>query len=129
MSQSEKPMNVLRGLYSTTETNNEARHSCIAIRVLIKSCNFCCNCRNSTLRDRIVLCVQNHDIQEALLKEHNISLELTIDTCRAAENASLHSKAICPETVSQQIKICPQTKTRKSEKPCTGLHERTQKQT
>ena len=57
-----------------------------AIKVLIKSCKFS---SNSILRDIFVLGVQDRDLQEALLKERNISLESTIDTCRAADNASL----------------------------------------
>ena len=39
-----------------------------AIRVLSKSCNLCDVCRNSTLRDIIVLGVYDCDVQEALLK-------------------------------------------------------------
>ena len=62
-----------------------------AIRVLIKSCNFCDACRNSTLHNRIVLCVYDRDVQEALLKQHNISLDTTIDMCRAAEHARVRS--------------------------------------
>ena len=58
-----------------------------SIRLLAKSCNFCDACRNSTLRDRIVLCVIDRDVQEALPEERNISLERTIDICRAAEHA------------------------------------------
>ena len=38
-----------------------------SISVLVKSCNFCDACRNSTLRDRIVLGVFVRDVQEALL--------------------------------------------------------------
>ena len=71
------------------------------VRVLIKSCNVCDACRNSTLRDRIVLGVYDRDVQEALLKQHNISLETTIDTCRAAEHARSHSKVIRPEAVNK----------------------------
>ena len=74
------------------------------IRVLIKSCSVCDNCRNATFRDIIFLAVQVPDIQESLLKERNISLGSIIDTCRAAENARLHSKAIRPETVNRVSK-------------------------
>ena len=63
-----------------------------SIRVLVKSCNVCDACRNSTLRDRIVLGVIDRDVQEAHLKERNISLERTIDiimqnrrTCQVTE--------------------------------------------
>ena len=69
-----------------------------SIRVLVKSCNAC---RNSTLRDRIVLGVIDRDVQEALLKERNISLERTIDICRAAEHAKSQSKAIRSEEVNK----------------------------
>ena len=72
-----------------------------SIRVLEKSCNFCDACRNSTLRDRIVLGVFDRDVQEALLKERNISLERTIDICRAAEHAKSQSKAIRPQEVNK----------------------------
>ena len=72
-----------------------------AIRVLIKSCNFCDACRNATLRYRIVLGVYDRDVQEALLKQCNISLDTTIDMCRAAEHARSQSKVICLEAVNK----------------------------
>ena len=67
----------------------------------MKSCNFCDACRNPTLRDKTVLGVIDRDVQEALLKERNISLERTVDICRAAEHAKSQSKAIRPEEVNK----------------------------
>ena len=75
-----------------------------AIRVLIKSCNLCDACRNSTLCDRIVLGVYDRDVQEALLKQRNISLETTIDIVRAAEHARSQSKVVRPEAVNKVSK-------------------------
>ena len=69
--------------------------------MLLKSCNFCDACRSSTLRDMVVLGVIDRDVQEALLKERNISLERTIDICSAAEHAKSQSKAIRPEEVNK----------------------------
>ena len=76
-----------------------------SIRVLVKSCNFCDACRSSTLRDRRVLGVIDRDMQETLMKERNISLERTIDICRATEHAKSQSKAIRPEEVNK-VKKC-----------------------
>ena len=65
--------------------------------MLIKSCNFCDACRNSIQRDRI-----ESDVQEALLKQRNISLETNIDILyRAAERAKSQSKVIRPEAVNK----------------------------
>ena len=64
------------------------------LRKLVKSCNYCGTCVNSILRDRIVLGILYTTTQQALLKERNRSLERTIDTCRAAENAVSHHKAL-----------------------------------
>ena len=72
-----------------------------SIRVLVKSCNFCDSCRNSTLHDRIVMGVIDRDVQGELLKERNISLEMTIGICRAAEHAKSQRKAIRPEEVNK----------------------------
>ena len=60
-----------------------------SISVLVKSGNFCDASRSSTWCDRIFLGVIDRDVQEALLKERNISLERTIvqsrRTCQVTE--------------------------------------------
>ena len=75
--------------------------------------------------------VQDRRIQEALLKERNVSLESSIDTCRAAENASLQSKAIRPETVNRvsKSKYARELKPESPRNHARELHERTRKQT
>lgn len=64
-----------------------------AIRQLVTSCNYCDNCVDSIVRDRIILGVSDSNTQTALLRERNLTLTKTIDTCRAAENASVQHKA------------------------------------
>ena len=46
-----------------------------AIRSLIKTCNYCENCIDSILRDRIVLGIRDTTTQTALLKERNLTLK------------------------------------------------------
>ena len=70
-----------------------------AIRSLIKSCNFCDRCLDSILRDRIVVGIRDPDTQTALLKERNLTLERAVDTCKSAENASAHGRALRPERI------------------------------
>ena len=65
-------------------------------RQLVTTCNYCDNCVNSIIRDRIVLGIDNSDTQSTLLKESKLTLERTITLCRAAENASAQHKVINP---------------------------------
>ena len=71
-----------------------------SIRTLIKSCNYCHTCVDSILRDRIVLGISDATIQTDLLKERKLTLEMCIDTCRAAENANSHGRSLRPDTVN-----------------------------
>lgn len=71
-----------------------------AIRTLVKSCNYCENCIDSIVRDRILLGIRDTVIQTALLKERNLTLKTCIDICKANENAAVHSQAIKPEVVN-----------------------------
>jgi len=53
------------------------------------------------LRDRIVLGIRDNTTQQLLLREKDLTLEKTINICKATENATLHGKAYRtePETV------------------------------
>ena len=75
-----------------------------AIRTLIRSCNYCDNCVNSILRDRIVIGIQDTETQTALLKERNLTLDGAIDLCKAAEKACAHRKALRPEEKLNKLK-------------------------
>ena len=57
------------------------------IKILSKNCNFCDNCFESLLRDRIVNGVRSDAVRQKLLSEKKLTLEKTIDICRANEKA------------------------------------------
>lgn len=70
---------------------------CADLQRLIKSCNYCGDCEASILRDRIVLGIQDADVQRELLKIRKLNIEQTIDTCRANEKAKSQNKTLRPE--------------------------------
>ena len=72
-----------------------------AIHSLVKTCNYCENCIDSILRDRIVLGIRDTTTQTALLKERNLTLQTCIDTCKAAENAVAQGKDLRPDVVNK----------------------------
>ena len=76
---------------------------------LVKTCRYCGNCLKSLIRDRIVLGIK----EQTLLREHNLTLEKTIDICTAAENATLQGKMFRAETVNRVVA----PKTKESAKP------------
>ena len=75
----------------------EAFHA--AIRTLVKMCNFCEDCIDSLLRDRIVIGIRDADRQTTLLKMHKLTLKQAVDLCKAAENASYQGRALRPDAV------------------------------
>ena len=75
------------------------------LRSLIKTCSFCDNCRDSVLRDRIVLGIRDSLVQTELLKVRNLTLAKCIDICKASENASLKNKAFRPENATSVNKV------------------------
>ena len=64
------------------------------LRRLLKSCNFCSNCSDSLLRDRIVIGIRDNDTQKEMLKTQNLSLTHAIDICKAAETATIQRRNI-----------------------------------
>ena len=72
-----------------------------AVRSLVKTCRYCDNCLNSLIRDRIVLGIKDSTTQQILLRERNLTLEKTIDICRAAENATLQGQMFRAETINK----------------------------
>ncbi|GAB1598786.1 hypothetical protein Ahia01_000155800 [Argonauta hians] len=71
-----------------------------SVRSLVKSCNYCPNCVDSIIRDRLVLGISDQTTQQSLLRERNLTLQQCIDICKAAENVSIQTKILRPEMVN-----------------------------
>jgi hypothetical protein len=82
-----------------TQSEGESfEHYLSALRTLIKSCNYCGDCVSSMLRDRVVLGIRDAVTQQMLLRERKLTLDKTVDICKAAENAATQSKAYREES-------------------------------
>ena len=89
---------------------------------LLSTCNYCESCKESILKDRVVMGINDSNLQRDLLKIRNLSLQMTIDTCRANENARsqnavmrmpennhVHSTEICnrlDNTARTNVRTC-----------------------
>ena len=71
------------------------------LRTLIKTCDYCENCRPSILRDKIVIGIRNSDTRTELLKTKNIPLNDCINLCRSHETANKQTQALQPENVNK----------------------------
>ncbi|KAL8581862.1 hypothetical protein ACOMHN_010236 [Nucella lapillus] len=108
-----------------------------AARNLSKTCDFCENCRDSMIRDKIVLGIRDCNTQTELLKIRDLNLTTCIDTCRATENAMLQGKAMNfqdspeevhklktefrPDTMLKECKFCgTRHRLKKEECPAYG---------
>ena len=69
------------------------------IRTLVETCNFCEDCIDSILWDRILIGIGDADTQTTLLKECKLTLKQAVDLCKAAENASYQGCALRPDAV------------------------------
>ena len=58
------------------------------LKTLSKNCNFCNDCHNGLIRDRIVGGITNNKLRKKLLAEHKLTLKKTEDLCRAHEKAN-----------------------------------------
>ena len=57
------------------------------VKTLSKNCKFCHTCYNGLLRDRLVGGIASNSTKNKLLSEKDLTLEKTIDICRASEKA------------------------------------------
>ena len=71
------------------------------LKKLLKNCEYCSDCNDSLLRDKIVVGINDCNLQKELLKVRKLNLETCIDMCRANENAIIQNQAMKPENVNK----------------------------
>ncbi|XP_058967688.2 uncharacterized protein [Pocillopora verrucosa] len=80
---------------SRTQQENESIDAYVtALRTLAKTCNYCDCMRDSIIRDRIVLGIQDHRTRKRLLQERSLTLAKCIDLCKSSEATNLQLKTI-----------------------------------
>ena len=84
------------------------------LRKLMKTCNFCDCPKDTLLRDRIVLGVNNKNLRKRLLQERKLTLKKLVDICRSIEAASNQFKAVSGPEVDNVNKVSVHDNQRKS---------------
>ena len=74
----------------------------IAVREIAQFCDFCTECFDSHMRDKIVMGVRDDSTVRALLSETDLTLQGAIAICRARENAAENSEALHAQDTSLQ---------------------------
>ena len=71
---------------------------------LMNNCKYCENCRESILRDKIIVGINDKCLQKDLLKVRDLNLKQCIDMCRAHESANKQNMQMKRETVHKILK-------------------------
>ncbi|KAK7105231.1 hypothetical protein V1264_016637 [Littorina saxatilis] len=71
------------------------------LRTLANTCNFCECLKDTLLRDRIVLGIQDGPTRKELLQEAELTLEKCVHMCRAAESTSQQLKSLSVSAVDE----------------------------
>lgn len=91
-----------------------------ALRTLSQTCNFFECIRESLIRDRIDLGIQNPQTRKRLLQERKLTLSKCIDICRSSETSASQMKIISGTKTSENVnRIKPRkiaSSTRQAEK-------------
>ena len=70
------------------ETDEKFDDYLIALQEIAGFCDFCSYCLDNQFRDRIITGINNEDTLKDLLAEKDLTLERTIEICRANENVT-----------------------------------------
>ncbi|KAK3730654.1 hypothetical protein QZH41_011229, partial [Actinostola sp. cb2023] len=65
-----------------------------SLKILAKTCNFCVCLKDTLIRDRIVLGVQDDHIRKRLLQEGKLTLQRAMEICRSYEQTTNQLKVI-----------------------------------
>ena len=89
---------------SRNQSPNETFDAYVAaLRTLSQTCNFCECIRESLIRDRIVLGIQNLQTRKRLLQERKLTLNKCIDICRSSETSASQMKIISGIKTSEDV--------------------------
>ena len=58
-----------------------------SLRVMVKTCDYCNDCKDSILRDRIICGIISDEVRGELLKKPKLTLKESIDICAVVEAA------------------------------------------
>ncbi len=94
----------------------------VSLRELAKTCKFCSNeCTQKNIRDQIIVGLIDGDTVETLLREKDLSLDITITKCRAQE-AAKKQRAEMVDTSDANIQVIRHRNSthRPASKTCPG---------
>ena len=75
------------------------------MRRLAQTCNFWACLRDSLIRDRLLLGINNNNIQKKLLQDRKLTLAKAIDVCRSSEKTKLQVKKISADNTANAVEI------------------------
>ena len=86
------------------------------LKVLIKNCDYCANCVDGVLRDRIVAGIRDLSLRQKLLSENDLTLKKAEDACRAREKAVQGAKLLNKDEKRESAKVDEVTRRRSNER-------------
>ncbi|KAF0307791.1 hypothetical protein FJT64_020981 [Amphibalanus amphitrite] len=72
----------------------------IALKEISEFCDFCRHCTEDRLRDRIITGLHDETAVQTLLSEKDLTLQKTVDICRARENAFVNASALAGDRLN-----------------------------